>query len=213
MNQKELMKRFLDLEDEDKLKAHELAIVKEGGDQPKQLSSFDIWLIADFKDVCAVYMADDLRCAEGFPDRIVEFLRDPSFDARMKERLIEKDRERGEKLLKTVIEDIPTDVNAHLLLVELYDRAERHVEAEAEYKRFLRETDDEVVWANYGHFLEKRGRYADSLDAFKDSLAPCERKIVDEIKPDEILIEHIHPPPWSTVSKNQELKTKNETPH
>jgi len=113
---------------------------------------------------------------------IIKFLRDPSVDGRMKERLIEKDRGQGEKLLNTVIGYSPTDVNAHLLLVELYDMEERHVEAEAEYKRFLSETDDEVVWANYGHFLEKRGRYADSLDAFKNSLARCERAGKEEYR-------------------------------
>ncbi len=161
-------------DDEDKLKAHELAIVKEGGEL-KQLSSFDIGLISNFEDVCAVYMANDLSSAEGFPDRIIEFLRDPSVDARMKERLIENDRERGGKLMKSIIDEIPTEINAHLLLVELYDREEQYVEAEAEYKRFLSRTNDEVVWANYGHFLEKRGRYADSLYAFKNSLAHCER--------------------------------------
>ncbi|HID19624.1 MAG TPA: hypothetical protein EYP28_01590 [Methanophagales archaeon] len=173
---KHMRKNKLGMQDEeDKLKAHELAIVKEGSDRLKPLSSFDIWLLADFKDVCAVCVADDLRSVEGFPDRIIEFLKDPSVDGRMKERLIEKDTERGEKLLKTIIEDIPTEVNAHWLLVELYDREDKQVEAEAEYKRFLSETDDEVVWANYGDFLERSRRYDASLDAFKNSLASYER--------------------------------------
>jgi tetratricopeptide (TPR) repeat protein len=173
---KHMRKNKLGMQDEeDKLKAHELAIAKEGSDRLKPLSSFDIWLLADFKDVCAAYVADDLRSVEGFPDRIIEFLKDPSVDGRMKERLIEKDGEKGEKLLKTIIEDIPTEVNAHWLLVELYDRENKQVEAEGEYKRFLSETDDEVVWANYGNFLEKSGRYDASLEAFKNSLASYER--------------------------------------
>lgn len=182
---KHMRKNKLGMQDEeDKLKAHEVAIIKEGGakNELKPLSIFDIWLIADFKDVCAAYVADDLSSVEGVPDMIIKFLRDPSVDGRMKERLIEKDIGRGEKLLNTVIGYIPTDVNAHLLLVELYDREERHVEAEAEYKRFLSKTDDEVGWANYGHFLEKRGRYADSLDAFKNSLARCERAGKEEYR-------------------------------
>ncbi len=182
---KHMRKNKLGMQDEeDKLKAHEVAIIKEGGarNELKPLSIFDIWLIADFKDVCAAYVAEDLSSVDGVPDRMIEFLEDPSVDGRMKERLIEKDIEKGEKLLKTVIVDIPTDVNAHLLLVELYDREERHVEAVAEYERFLSKTDDEVVWANYGHFLEKRERYADSLDAFKNSFARCERAGKEEYR-------------------------------
>ncbi|RCV64057.1 Tfp pilus assembly protein PilF [Methanophagales archaeon] len=182
---KHMRKNKLVMQDEeDKLKAHEVAIYKEGGakNELKPLSIFDLWLIADFKDVCAAYVADDLNSVEGVSDMMIKFLRDPSVDGRMKERLIEKDMGKGEKLLNTVIDNIPTDVNAHLLLVELYDRAERYVDAEAEYKRFLSETDDEVVWANYGHFLEKRERYEDSLDAFKNSLAHCERAGKEEYR-------------------------------
>jgi hypothetical protein len=62
-------------DEEDKLKAHEVAIIKEGGPKSelKALSIFDIWLIADFKDVCAAYVAEDLSSVEGVPDMIIKF--------------------------------------------------------------------------------------------------------------------------------------------
>jgi len=67
-------------------------------------------------------------------------------------------------------------VNVHSLLVEHYERESRFSEAEAEYQRMLSETDDELVWANYGYFLERRqGRYEDAFEAFKNSLEVCER--------------------------------------
>jgi tetratricopeptide (TPR) repeat protein len=59
--------------------------------------------------------------------------------------------------------------------VGLYEKEERWAEIEAEYKRFLDETDDEMVWANYGDFLERRGRYSEAFTAFKESLEVCER--------------------------------------
>lgn len=182
---KHMRKNKLVMQDEeDKLKTHYVAIVKEGmaKNELKPLNIFDIWLIADFKDVCAAYEADDISGVEGLSDTMMEFLRQPSVDLRMKERLIEKDVNRGETILRAVIDTMPADINAHLLLAELYNREERYVEAEAEYKRFLSETDDEVVWANYGLFLEKRGRYGDSLDAFKNSLARGDRAGNEEFR-------------------------------
>jgi tetratricopeptide (TPR) repeat protein len=160
------------------LKAHELAIVREedgaaGGF--KRLNSFDLWLLADFPDFCTVWVAEEVKKAEGFPDAILAFLNDLYASVRLKERVIEKDTARGEELLKSVLEVKPAAVSAHLLLLQLYEQEGRLEDAEAEYKRMLTETDDEFVWANYGYFLEKRGRYEEAFDAFKKGFEVCER--------------------------------------
>jgi len=165
------------LDEEEGLKAHELAIVREeeAGGEIKTLNSFDVWLLVDFEEVCSALVADEPDEVEGFPDAIVEFLEDPGVDEWLKERLIEKNKEAGERLLKTILVERPAEGNVHSLLVEHYERAGRFSEAEAEYKRMLSETDDELVWANYGYFLEKGGRYGDAFEAFKNSLEVCER--------------------------------------
>jgi len=166
------------LDEEEGLKAHELAIVREEevAGEIKALNSFDVWLLVDFGEVCSALVADEPDAVEGFPDAIIEFLEDPGVDEWLKERLIEKNKEAGERLLKTILVARPAEVNVHSLLVEHYERAGRFSEAEAEYKRMLSETDDELVWANYGYFLEKRrGRYEDAFEAFKNSLEVCER--------------------------------------
>lgn len=166
------------LDEEEGLKAHELAIVREeeAEGEIKTLNSFDVWLLVDFEEVCSALVADEPDAVEGFPDAIIEFLEDPGVDEWLKERLIEKNKEAGERLLKIILVARPAEVNVHSLLVEHYERAGRFSEAEAEYKRMLSETDDELVWANYGYFLEKRrGRYGDAFEAFKNSLEVCER--------------------------------------
>lgn len=177
---KQVRKNRLQMLDEQEggLKAHELAIVREGDGAEgafKRLNSFDIWLLADFPALCTVWVAEDFKEAEGFPDTILAFLDNPYANVRLKERLIEKDTVRGEKLLKTLLEAKPSAVSAHLLLVRHYEREGRLEDAEAEYKRMVTETDDEVVWANYGDFLEKRGRYEEAFDAFKKGFEVCER--------------------------------------
>ncbi|MDI6810085.1 MAG: hypothetical protein QMD80_00130 [archaeon] len=68
-----------------------------------------------------------------------------------------------------------------------YERERRLAEAEAEYKRMLTVTDDEVVWANYGDFLEKIGRYEEAFDAFKESFEVCERVGKGETKFGEVV--------------------------
>jgi tetratricopeptide (TPR) repeat protein len=166
------------LDEETGLKAHEIALVQEEGEtegELKTLDSFDLWLLTDFKDVCTVWVAEDFKQVEGFPDTILAFLDNPYVNVRLKERLIAKDTERGEKLFTTILEDKPSAVSAHLVLVGHYEREKRMDDAEAEYKRMLTETDDEVVWANYGGLLEKRGRYAEAFDAFKGIFEVCER--------------------------------------
>ena len=166
------------LGEEEGLKAHELAIVKgeEGEGEIKALNSFDVWLLTDFEEVCSALVADEPEDVEGFPDVIIAFLENPGVDEWLKERLVEKNKEAGERLLKTILEKRPAEVNVHSLLVEHYERESRFSEAEAEYQRMLSETDDELVWANYGYFLERRrGRYEDAFDAFKNSLEVCER--------------------------------------
>jgi tetratricopeptide (TPR) repeat protein len=166
------------LGEEEGLKAHELAIVKgeEGEGEIKTLNSFDVWLLTDFEEVCSVLVADEPKEVEGFPGAITKFLEDPDVDEWLKERLIEKNKEAGERLLKAILEDRPADVNVHSLLAEHYEREGRFSEAEAEYTRMLSETDDELVWANYGYFLERRqGRYEDAFEALKNSLEICER--------------------------------------
>ncbi|MEA2032396.1 MAG: hypothetical protein U9N41_02305 [Euryarchaeota archaeon] len=166
------------LGEEEGLKAHELAIVKgeEGEGEIKALNSFDVWLLADFTEVCSALVADELEEVEGFPDEIIAFLENPGVDEWLKERLVEKNKEAGERLLKAILEGRPAEVNVHSLLVEHYEREGRFSEAEAEYHRMLSETDDELVWANYGYFLERRqGRYEDASDALKSSLEICER--------------------------------------
>jgi len=166
------------LGEEEGLKAHELAIVKgeEGEREIKALNSFDVWLLADFTEVCSALVADEPEEVEGFHDEIIAFLENPEVDEWLKERLVEKNKEAGERLLKTILEERPAEVNVHSLLVEHYEREGRFSEAEAEYQRMLSETDDELVWANYGYFLERRrGRYEDASDALKNSLEICER--------------------------------------
>jgi tetratricopeptide (TPR) repeat protein len=165
------------LGEEEGLKAHELAIVKgeEGEGEIKTLNSFDVWLLTDFEEVCSVLVADEPEEIEGFPDVIIAFLENPEVDEWLKERLVEKNKEAGERLLKAILEKRPAEVNVHSLLVEHYERVGRFSEAEAEYQRMLSETDDELVWANYGYFLEKKERYEDAFDALKNSLEVCER--------------------------------------
>jgi tetratricopeptide (TPR) repeat protein len=170
-------KKLRMLDDEDGLKAHELAIVKGEKDASMvhPLNSFDIWLLTDFNDICAAWLADNPQNVEGFPDLIIEFLKNPYIDDYIKERLIEKDRSRGEILFKTILDDRSKEVNVLVLLEELYKREGKLAEAEVEYKRFLNETDDEVIWAHYGEFLERQGRYKDALEAFKNCLEIRER--------------------------------------
>ncbi len=167
------------LDEKERLKAHELAITREeeaaAEGELKTLNSFDLWLLTDFEDVCAAWVAEDFRQVEGFPDMIIAFLDDPFVNSQLKERLIEKDTERGEKLLKEILEDKSSAVSVHLLLVKHYESSGRLAEAEAEYKRMLTVTDDEIVWAAYGDFLEKRGGYEAAFDAFKKSFEICER--------------------------------------
>jgi len=165
------------LDEEEGLKAHELAITREEDTEGgiKALNSFDVGLLTDFADVCAAWVAEDFRQVEGFPDMILALLENPYVDDRMKERLIGRDKERGEELLKAILEDRPSEVCVHLLLVKHYEREGRLAEAEAEYKQMLTETDDEVVWVAYGYFLEKRERYEEAFDAFKKGLEVCER--------------------------------------
>ena len=166
------------LGEEEGLKAHELAIVKgeEGEGEIKALNSFDVWLLADFEEVCSAWVANEPEKVEGFPDVIVAFLENPEIDEWLKERLIEKNKEAGERLLKAILEKRPAVVNVHSLLVEHYEKEGMFSEAEAEYQRMLSETDDELVWANYGYFLERRrGRHEDAFEALKNSLEICER--------------------------------------
>lgn len=165
------------LGEEEGLKAHEFAIVKgeEGEGEIKTLNSFDVWLLTDFEEVCSTLVADEPEEVEKFPEAITKFLEDPDVDEWLKERLVEKNKEAGERLLKTILEKRPAEVNVHSLLVEHYEREGRFSEAEAEYQRMLSETDDELVWANYGYFLEKKERYEDAFEAFKNSLEVCER--------------------------------------
>jgi tetratricopeptide (TPR) repeat protein len=161
------------------LKAHEVALVKgsaEGeGDKLKPQNYLDLWLLTDFEELCALWVSEDLKQMNGFPDTIIAFLKAPYLDARLKERLIEKDKERGERILKTILEERPAEVAVHTALVKHYEREDRQAEAEAEYKRMLSVTDDELVWANYGTFLEMRGSYDEAFEAFKKSFESCER--------------------------------------
>jgi len=177
------------LDEEEGLKAHELAIVKEGEgeEEIKALNSSDVWLLADFMEVCSALVTDEPEEVEGFPDEIIAFLEHPGVDEWLKKRLVEKNKEAGERLLKTILEERPAEVSVHSLLVEHYEMGSKFSEAEAEYQRMLSETDNELVWANYGNFLEKRGRYQDAFDAFKNSLEVCER--VGEEEAGEILEE------------------------
>ncbi len=173
-----MKKNKLTILDEDNgLKAHELAITKagEGEDKIKVVHSSDVWLLAGFEAVCSALVADEPDKTEGFPDAVIDFLGDTDVHEWLKERLIEKNKEAGERLLKTILEDSPTELNAHSLLVEFYERESRFSDAETEFRRILDETDDELVWANYGHFLEMRGRYEDAFVAFKNALEICER--------------------------------------
>ncbi|RZN38375.1 MAG: hypothetical protein EFT35_04810 [Methanophagales archaeon ANME-1-THS] len=168
------------LDDEaNSLKAHEVAIVKgsaEGGSETlKPQNYYDLWLLTDFEELCALWLSEDLKEMNGFPDTIIAFLEAPYLDAHLKERLIERDKARGERILKMILEARPAEVAVHTALVKLYEREDRHAEAEAEYKRMLSMTDNELVWANYGSFLEMRGSYDAAFEAFKKSFEICER--------------------------------------
>lgn len=167
------------VDEEDGLAENEFAIVQDAAETEKSalqpLNQDDLWLLTDFEAICALWLAEDVKVAESFPDALRGFLGDPRIERRLKERLFERDKERGEYLLTAIFEEAPSDVPAHLLLVGLYEREERWAEVEAEYKRFLNETDDEMVWANYGDFLERRGRYTEAFTAFKECIEVCER--------------------------------------
>ncbi|MBN1455249.1 MAG: hypothetical protein JW945_03225 [Methanomicrobia archaeon] len=157
----------------------EFAIVRDAAETDESalqpLNQDDLWLLTDFEAICALWLAEDVKAAEGFPDALREFLSDQGIEGHLKERLFERDKARGEYLLTAILEEEPSDLAAHSLLMGLYEEGERWADVEAEYKRFLDETDDEMVWANYGDFLERRGRYTESLTAFKESLEVCER--------------------------------------
>ena len=167
------------LGEEEGLKAHELAIIREGGEAAEEgietLNNFDVWLLTDFADVCAAWVTGDRESGKGVPEEIIAFLENPYVDDRLKERLIEKDTGRGEEFLKAILEDKPSALIVHLLLVKHYETEGRLAEAEAECKRMLTETDDELVWAKYGDLLEERGRYEEAFDAFKKGFEVCER--------------------------------------
>ncbi len=169
--------RLKTVNEEKGLGVDEFAIVKEGGSDEaaiKPLNQIDLWLLADFEEVCTAWMTEDFTQVPGLTDKIIAFLNDPQVED-LKERLVERDTERGERILRKILEDNPSEMSVHALLVKIYEKADRVAEAEAEYKRFLSVTDDEVVWANYGDFLEKRGRYEDAFEAFKESFEVCER--------------------------------------
>jgi tetratricopeptide (TPR) repeat protein len=167
------------LGEEEGLKAHELAIIREGGEaaegEIKALNNFDVWLLTDFADVCTAWVSSDRESEKSVPEEIIAFLENPYVDDHLKERLIEKDTGRGEGLLKAILEDKPSALIVHLLLMKHYETEGRLAEAETECKRMLTETDDELVWANYGDLLEKRGRYEEAFDAFKKGFEVCER--------------------------------------
>lgn len=193
-----MKKNKLTILDEDNgLKAHELAITKagEGKDKIKVVHSSDVWLLAGFEAVCLALVADEPDKTEVFPDAVIDFLGDPDVHEWLKERLIEKNKEAGERLLKAILEDRPTELNAHSLLVEFYERESRFSDAETEFRRILDETDDELVWANYGHFLEMRGRYEDAFVAFKNALVICERvgeeELVEEVRRNISIVERM----------------------
>ena len=160
------------------LRAGEMAITKLGEREGiKTLNSLDIMLMLDFSDVCAALVADDPRKVEGFPRVIAEFLDNPNILPFLKERLIERDKEATERLLKAFIEARPDSIEAHQLLIEIYKREGRFSEMEAEYKRILSKNEDELVWMDYGAFLERKGAYEEALRAFKRSFEICQTKI------------------------------------
>jgi tetratricopeptide (TPR) repeat protein len=164
-------------DEEDGLPKHELAIAREGAQKADltPVDSLDIGLLVGFEALCAAWVADDPRTTEDFPQGILAFFYNPLVDLDLKERLIEKEKERGERLLKAVLEARPAAVSVHAMLVKHYERAGRLAEAEAEYQRMLAASDDELVWANYGEFLERRGRYEEAFKAYKTSFEGCER--------------------------------------
>ena len=164
-------------DDEAGLPRGELAIASEGTPREdlRSVASLDIRLLVDFEDLCAAWLAADPRAAEAFPEAFLAFYAHPRVDQELKERLIEKDKARGERMLTALLKARPDAVIVHQLLVEHHERAGQFAEAEAEYQRMLALTGSEVVWANYGEFLERRGRYEDAFNAYTTSLEYCER--------------------------------------
>ncbi|RLG36724.1 hypothetical protein DRN79_04390 [Methanosarcinales archaeon] len=176
------------LSDEDGLEPGEFAIIKRTTSEMKRVNSMDILLLMNNEDICEVLIAEDVRDVAGFPDNIIRFLAAPNVHEWLKERIIERDPERGERLLRAVIDEVPDDIYAHFMLTRKYEKDGRTADAEAEYRRFLRIRDDGIVWANYGWLLERMGRYDDALRAFEraSSLIQSEMggdyELVDELQ-------------------------------
>ncbi|KAF5413509.1 MAG: hypothetical protein C5S38_06280 [Candidatus Methanophagaceae archaeon] len=170
--------KLIMLSEDNGLKAHELAITKAGVGEEEKLKivhSFDVWLLADFEDVCSILVADEPNETDGFPEVILKFLTDSGVHKWLKERLIEKNKDAGERLLKAILEDNPAELTAHSLLVDFYERESMFFEAEVEFRRMLDTTNDKLVWANYGYFLELQGRYEDAFVALQNGMKICER--------------------------------------
>jgi len=92
--------KLIMLSEDNGLKAHELAITKAGVGEEEKLKivhSFDVWLLADFEDVCSILVADEPNEADGFPEVILKFLTDSGVHKWLKERLIEKNKDAGER--------------------------------------------------------------------------------------------------------------------
>jgi len=136
----------------------------------RKINTLDILLLVDHESVCEAFVAEDVRSA-ALVESVVDFFSSPEVPEWLKERLVERDAERAERLLKAVLSEIPDEVCSHFMLVTKYEREGRFADAEAEYKRFLSVREDAVVWANYGWFLERRERYEEALNAFERSIS------------------------------------------
>ena len=164
-------------DEETGLQRNELAIANEGTPREdlRRVDSRDLRLLVGFEDLCAAWLAEDPRTSEVFPEAFLAFFTNPLVDHELKERLIEKDTALGERLLMALLEAWPDAVIVHQLLADHYERAGQFAEADAAYRRMLAAHASEREWANYGEFLERRGRYDEAFTAYTTSLEYCER--------------------------------------
>lgn len=164
-------------DDETGLSRGELAIAAEGTPREalRSVDSRDLRMLVDFENLCAAWLAADPRLADAFPEAVLAFYTHPLVNQELKERFIEKDKERGERLLTALLDARPDAVIVHQLLVDHHERAGQFAEAEAEYQRMLAEHASESEWANYGDFLERQGRYDEAFNAYTAGLEYCER--------------------------------------
>ena len=108
-------------------------------------------------------------------------------------------------------EALPTDINALVLRhqrARLLESRRRHVEAEAEYRVLTASPlGSQLFSADFGRFLERRGRRDEALAMYEASLtgpSPDPEALVGRTR----VLEHGAPPPVPTIRENAALAIK-----